>query len=156
MKSIPVMLIVAALACSCAARTPEPAVPSSPAPAATASVAAAPAATVAISPAAAVKSPRPIGYADLSALLAAPGSSLLLLDVRAKDEFEAGHISGSALMPYDAIKATFVEPDRNRPIVVYCRSGRRSAIAAETLVAMGYTDVSDFGGIDNWKGSLER
>ncbi len=59
-------------------------------------------------------------------------------------------------MPYDAIQAQFVEPDKDRPIVVYCRSGRRSAIAAETLTAMGFTDVSDFGGIDNWKGSLER
>jgi len=107
-------------------------------------------------PAATLKSPRPIGYAALSALIAAPDSRMLLLDVRTKEEFDAGHIAGSVLMPYDAIKATFAETDRNRPIVVYCRSGRRSEIAAETLAAMGFTDVSDFGAIDNWKGNLAR
>ncbi len=144
MKSVFVIFLAAVLAISCVAGTPEQAVPSVPA--------AAPADVSVV----AVKSPRPIGYADLSARLAAPDSKALLLDVRAKNEYDAGHIAGSVLMPYDAIKATFNEADKNQPIVVYCRSGRRSAIAAETLVAMGYTDVSDFGAIDNWKGSLER
>jgi len=143
-QSVLVIVLTAVLAVSCVAGTPEQAVPSAPAPASTEVSASA------------VKSPRPIGYADLSALLTAPDSKALLLDVRTKEEFDAGHIAGSVLMPYDAIKATFAETDKNRPIVVYCRSGRRSEIAAETLTAMGFTDVSDFGGIDNWKGKLAR
>lgn len=151
MKSILFMALAAILAFSCVAGSPEPANTI-----ATPSATAAPAAAATTAAAVTMKSPRYIGYSDLSTLLAAPDSKALLLDVRAKDEYDAGHISGAVLMPYDAIKATFTEADKNRPIVVYCRSGRRSAIAAETLVAMGYTDVSDFGGIDNWKGSLER
>lgn len=101
-------------------------------------------------------SPRPIGYAALKAALEAPGSTVLLLDVRTMEEYAAGHLPGAVLAPYDAIRSSFSEPDRKRPIVVYCRSGRRSAVAAETLASMGYTDVSDFGAVDNWKGPLKR
>jgi len=151
MKIIPLLLVVFALAFSCVAGSPQPANTIAP-PSATV----APAAAATTATAVTIKSPRPIGYSDLSALLAAPGSNALLLDVRTKEEYDSGHIAGSVLMPFDAIKVSFVEADRNRPIVVYCRSGRRSSIAAETLAEMGYTDVSDFGGIDNWKGSLER
>lgn len=107
-------------------------------------------------PAAVQPSPRPIDYAGLKSALDAPGSAILLLDVRTKEEFDAGHIPGAVLAPYDALQTTFAEPDKNRPIVVYCRSGRRSAIAAETLARMGYTDISDLGGIDRWKGDLQR
>jgi rhodanese-related sulfurtransferase len=98
--------------------------------------------------------PPKIGFAELSSLLASPQSSLLLLDVRTADEFAAGHIKGAVLAPYDELAATFAEKDRDRPIVVYCRSGRRSAIAKATLESMGYRNVSDFGGINNWKGPL--
>lgn len=103
-----------------------------------------------------VASPRPISYETLRASLEAPGSSILVLDVRTKEEYDSGHIPGASLFPYDALSASFKEPDKARPIVVYCRSGRRSAIAAETLVGMGYTDVSDLGGLDAWKGGLAR
>lgn len=113
------------------------------------------AATTATAPAFAA-SPRPIGYAALKASLDLPGTSVLLLDVRTKEEYASGHIPGAILAPYDALQGSFAEPEKKRHIVVYCRSGRRSAIAAETLARMGYSDVSDFGGIDNWKGPLER
>jgi rhodanese-related sulfurtransferase len=100
------------------------------------------------------KLPPKIDYAGLRALLDRPNSGLLLLDVRTAEEYRAGHIRGAALAPYDELPASFSEKDRNRPIVVYCRSGRRSAIAKASLEKMGYTQVSDFGAIDAWKGPL--
>jgi len=100
--------------------------------------------------------PGRIGYAELKALLEAPEAGILLLDVRTKEEFDSGRVPGAILMPYDAIATSFAEPDRSRRIVVYCRSGRRSAIAADILAGMGYANVSDFGGVDGWKGALER
>lgn len=114
------------------------------------------AASSAAEPQKAASSPRPIGYEELKAALEAGGSRVLLLDVRTQDEFGSGHIPGAVLAPYDAIASSFMEPDKGRPIVVYCRSGRRSAVAAETLIGMGYTDVSDFGAVGNWMGPLKR
>ena len=62
------------------------------------------------------------------------------------------------LLPYDQVeqKAASLLPDKDKPIIVYCRSGRRSAIAAVTLRGLGYKDVKDFGGISRWQGELER
>ena len=144
MKTIMLAVAVAALSFSCVA-TDTGDVPASSGAAGSAARGAAGAA-----------SPRPIDYATLKAALEASGSAVLLLDVRTKEEFDSGHIPGAALAPYDTLQAAFAEPDKNRPIVVYCRSGRRSAIAAETLARMGYTDISDFGGVDRWKGDLRR
>ncbi len=89
-------------------------------------------------------------------MMAEPGSSVLLLDVRTSEEYADGHIPGSVLKPYDEIADSFVEVDKSRPVAVYCRSGRRSAIAVETLRGMGYTNVWDLGGITGWKGTLEK
>ena len=47
-------------------------------------------------------------------------------------------------------------PDKNAQILVYCRSGRRSKIAAEGLVKLGYTNIKEFGGIIDWKGEIEK
>ncbi len=96
-----------------------------------------------------------IGYERLATLLERDPGTLLLLDVRTAEEFEQGHIPGAVLLPYDEIEGVFKESDKDKPIVVYCRSGRRSALALETLRGMGYRNVSDFGGIVNWKGKLE-
>ncbi|MDR1629213.1 MAG: rhodanese-like domain-containing protein [Oscillospiraceae bacterium] len=76
----------------------------------------------------------------------------ILLDVRTKEEFDAGHIAGALLLPdYEvAQKAESVLPDRGARILVYCRSGRRSAEAAKQLIVMGYTSVYDFGGVIDW------
>jgi rhodanese-related sulfurtransferase len=98
--------------------------------------------------------PAKIGYAELSTLLASPQSKLLLLDVRTPEEYRAGHIPGAVLAPYDQLDQSFAEKDRTRPIVVYCRTGRRSAIAKTSLEAMGYRQVSDFGAVELWKGKL--
>ncbi len=84
--------------------------------------------------------------------------NFVLLDVRTQEEFDAGHIAGAILLPYDEInvKASTVLPDKEKEIVLYCRSGRRSAIAKKALVELGYKDVEDFGGINRWKGELVK
>jgi rhodanese-related sulfurtransferase len=109
----------------------------------------------------AAQAPKPIASAELEKLLSSPASKILLVDVRTTEEYKGGHIPGAILFPYDEIdgrKADFkkLAQSADRKIVVYCRSGRRSAIAAQTLVSLGYTDVSDFGAVTNWKGKLER
>ena len=74
----------------------------------------------------------------------------VLLDVRQADEFNAGHIKGAVLVPHDTIieKVGAVIPDKSTPVYVYCRSGRRSAIAVEAMKKLGYTDLTDLGGMD--------
>jgi len=76
----------------------------------------------------------------------------IILDVRTQEEFDTGHIEGAVLLPYDQIpqKAATELPDKNAKILVYCRSGNRSATASNALIDLGYTDVSDFGGIIDW------
>ena len=84
--------------------------------------------------------------------------NFVLLDVRTQEEFDAGHIAGAILLPYDEInlKAATVLPEKEKEIVLYCRSGRRSAIAKKALVELGYNDVEDFGGINRWKVELVK
>jgi len=78
--------------------------------------------------------------------------SCILLDTRTGAEYEERHIEGAILIPeYEiAARAAAELPDKNALILLYCRSGRRSEIAANELVAMGYTNVYDFGGIIDW------
>lgn len=77
---------------------------------------------------------------------------VVILDVRQPDEYAAGHIRGAVLLPVGEIEAqaATVLPDKNTKILVYCRSGNRSAVAAAALQTLGYTDVNDFGGIIDW------
>ena len=76
----------------------------------------------------------------------------VILDARTQEEYDEGHIPGAILIPYDEIleKAEDVLTDKNQLILVYCRSGRRSKLAAEDLVKLGYTDIKEFGGIIDW------
>ena len=76
----------------------------------------------------------------------------ILLDVRTDEEFEAEHIEGAVLIPDYEIAARVESelPDKNAVILIYCRSGRRSALAAHEMVDMGYTGAYDFGGIIDW------
>jgi len=80
------------------------------------------------------------------------GSDFVILDVREDYEYEEGHIKDAILIPYEKINELAEEmlPDKSQEILVYCRSGRRSKIAAESLVNLGYTDVKEFGGIIDW------
>ncbi|MBR5529411.1 MAG: rhodanese-like domain-containing protein [Oscillospiraceae bacterium] len=76
----------------------------------------------------------------------------VILDTRAQDEYDAGHIPGAILIPHDEIleKAESVLKEKDQLILVYCRSGRRSKLAAEDLVKLGYTNIREFGGIIDW------
>ena len=80
-------------------------------------------------------------------------SGYIILDAREQYEYDEGHIPGAILIPYDKIAdCTEKElPDKDQLILVYCRSGRRSKIAAEELVKLGYTNVKEFGGIIDWE-----
>jgi len=80
------------------------------------------------------------------------GDAVVVLDVRTKEEYDAGHIAGAVLLPNETIADTRPDllPDLGAEILIYCRSGNRSAQAANKLVAMGYTNVYDFGGIIDW------
>ena len=76
----------------------------------------------------------------------------VILDTRTQEEFDEGHIPGAILIPHDEIteKAETVLTDKNQLLLVYCRSGRRSKLAAEDLVKLGYTNIKEFGGIIDW------
>jgi rhodanese-related sulfurtransferase len=80
-------------------------------------------------------------------------SGYIIIDARTQSEYDEGHIPGAILIPeYEiAQRAESELPDKNQLILVYCRSGRRSKIAAEELVKLGYTNVKEFGGIIDWK-----
>ena len=77
----------------------------------------------------------------------------IILDTRAQDEYDEGHIPGAIVIPHDEIleKAEEILTDKDQLILVYCRSGRRSKLAAEDLVTLGYTNIKEFGGIIDWQ-----
>lgn len=76
----------------------------------------------------------------------------IVLDVRTEAEYEEGHIDGSILIPDYELKekAEEILTDKAATILIYCRSGRRSASAARILQELGYTAIYDFGGIIDW------
>ena len=80
----------------------------------------------------------------------------LWIDVRSADEYSAGHIPGHANIPHGEITLRISEltTDKNTPIQLYCRSGRRSGIAVELLQQEGFTNVRNVGGIDDAKAKL--
>ena len=81
----------------------------------------------------------------------------IILDVRTQEEYDESHIPGAIVIPYDEVneKAEGILTDKNQLILVYCRSGRRSKIAAEDLVSLGYTNIKEFGGILDWPYEVE-
>lgn len=85
-------------------------------------------------------------------------SEYIIIDARTEAEYAEGHISGAILIPEYEIseQAETKLPDKDELILVYCRSGRRSKIAAEELVKLGYTNVKEFGGIIDWKYEIEN
>ena len=81
----------------------------------------------------------------------------VILDVRTQEEFDQGHIPGAIQISHEEIaeQAEEVLTDKDQLILVYCRSGRRSKIAAEALVELGYTNIREFGGIIDWPYEVE-
>lgn len=80
------------------------------------------------------------------------GDSITILDVRTESEYATEHISNAILIPNETIadKQPDLLPDLDAEILIYCRSGNRSAQAAKKLISIGYTKVYDFGGIIDW------
>ena len=79
--------------------------------------------------------------------------TVIILDVRSQEEYDTGHIEGALLIPDTQITedAEALLTDKDATILVYCRSGRRSALAAADLAELGYTGIYDFGGIIDWE-----
>ena len=81
----------------------------------------------------------------------------IILYARTQEEYDEGHIPGAILIPHDEIleKAEDVLTDKDQLILVYCRSGRRSKLAAEDLVKLDYTNIKEFGGLIHWPYEVE-
>ena len=86
-------------------------------------------------------------------------SDYILLDVRSLDEFASGHIPGATLYPHDDISEQTCEtilPNKEQRIFVYCRSGRRSKIAAQKLIDLKYANIIEIGGINDYNGERQN
>lgn len=83
---------------------------------------------------------------------------VVILDVRTEEEYQEGHVPGAIVIPNETISSEPLEelPDIDQEILVYCRSGNRSAQAAKKLAEAGYTQVYDFGGIIDWPYDTEK
>ena len=81
-------------------------------------------------------------------------SSYIILDVRTPEEFAEKHIPGAINVANETIGTDEISelPDKDQLILVYCRSGNRSKQASEKLVKLGYTNIVEFGGINDWPG----
>jgi len=81
----------------------------------------------------------------------------VILDTRTQEEYDQGHIPGAIVLPYDEVleRAEGILTDKDQLILVYCRSVRRSKLAANDLVKLGYTNIREFGGIIDWPYEVE-
>ena len=84
------------------------------------------------------------------------GSGYIILDVRTPAEFAEKHIPGAINVANETIGTDEIPelPDKDQLILVYCRSGNRSKQASEKLAALGYTNIVEFGGINDWPGEI--
>jgi rhodanese-related sulfurtransferase len=119
----------------------------------------------ALFPAAAAASPTPPSRGD-AALDVPPGivdadtarrlvaAGVTVVDVRTKAEFDAGHVPGALNVPFDEISARAAElGPPSAPVLLYCRTGRRTAIATQALRAKGFTRIYDLQAYDRWRAS---
>ena len=77
----------------------------------------------------------------------------IILDVREQEEYDEKHIPDAVLFPVGMIDGETAEgviPEKDTPVLVYCRSGNRSKTASQKLAELGYTEVYEFGGIRDW------
>lgn len=90
---------------------------------------------------------------DAAALSALQHPDAVLIDVRSAEEFASGSLPGARRIGHEEIaeQIATLAPDKSTPIVLYCRSGRRSSIAQDTLQALGYSNVSNAGGYEDFK-----
>ncbi|HUV81868.1 MAG TPA: rhodanese-like domain-containing protein [archaeon] len=96
-----------------------------------------------------------IKYIDIpvsEAKIKVDSGEYFILDVRTREEYDAGHIANAILIPSTDISGRLDEVPKDMPILVYCRSGSRSAIASQELVDNGYLEVYNMeGGINEWQ-----
>ena len=92
--------------------------------------------------------------AEEAAAMMEEESSYIILDVRTAEEYSEKHIPGAINIPNETIGTEDIPelPDKEQLILVYCRSGNRSKQASEKLVKLGYTNIVEFGGINDWTG----
>ena len=92
--------------------------------------------------------------AEEAAAMMEEESSYIILDVRTAQEYSEKHIPGAINIPNEDIGTEDIPelPDKEQLILVYCRSGNRSKQASEKLVKLGYTNIVEFGGINDWTG----
>ena len=92
--------------------------------------------------------------AEEAAAMMEEESSYIILDVRTAQEYSEKHIPGAINIPNETIGADDIPelPDKDQLILIYCRSGNRSKQAADKLVKLGYTNIVEFGGINDWTG----
>ena len=102
----------------------------------------------------------PAGYSEVSQNIAyalIEKNKGVLIDVRSPEEFAEGHIEGAINIPVETIKdgQNLQEvPDLNKPLLLYCRTGRRATVAGHYLVNAGYKHVVNFGGVSTWQYGL--
>ncbi len=97
---------------------------------------------------------QPLSSQQLEAIITAGEENTYLVDVRTPEEYRKGAIPTAINIPYDSIADNLPTTDRSARIILYCASGRRSGIAAQTLRDLGFSDVYNFGGVGNWQGKL--
>jgi len=98
---------------------------------------------------------QPLSSERLAEIIASGDPDTYLVDVRTEAEYKAGAIPSAINIPFDVIADNLPTEDRSARIIVYCRSGNRSGIAQDTLEGLGFTNVTNFGGVSNWKGEFE-
>ena len=84
---------------------------------------------------------------------------VVILDVREQHEYDSGHVPGAVLLPVGTITedtAAAVIDELDTVVLVYCRSGNRSKTASQALVDLGYANVYEFGGINDWPYEIEE
>jgi rhodanese-related sulfurtransferase len=99
----------------------------------------------------------PPGLIDGATALQLQARGVTVLDVRTSQEFEGGHVPGAINIPYDQVAARSGEVGpKGKPVLLYCRSGRRSGIAVAELVKQGFSAVYDFRSMSDWPGPVEK
>jgi phage shock protein E len=107
--------------------------------------------------AAAPGSAPPPGLVDGATARQLQAGGATVLDVRTPGEFAEGHVPGAVNIPYDQVAARSAElGSKQKPLVLYCRTGRRSGLAAAELVKQGFTAVYDFRTVSDWPGELAK
>jgi rhodanese-related sulfurtransferase len=98
----------------------------------------------------------PPGAVDGATAQRLVAAGVTVLDVRTPAEYEAGHVPGAKLIPFDQVagRAAEVGP-KDRPVLLYCRTGHRSGLAAADLARLGFTAIYDMRSISSWPGPVK-